>query len=112
MLYAEGGVQDPGLRIRLRLLVRLLGELPAYLVGWALILEYGVAGAATSVGWGEYFDSFIKDAFGWEIPHALNVGAPADDPGIVNLPAVVLVGMCCLLLLRGPRSRPAPTRSW
>ena len=28
-----------------------LGELPAYIVGWCLILEYGVAGAATSVGW-------------------------------------------------------------
>jgi basic amino acid/polyamine antiporter, APA family len=80
-----------------------LGELPAYLVGWALILEYGVAGAATSVGWGEYFNSFIDDAFGWEIPHALNAGALADDPGIVNLPAVVLVGMCCLLLLRGAK---------
>ncbi len=80
-----------------------LGELPAYLVGWALILEYGVAGAATSVGWGEYFDSFISDAFGLEIPHALNAGALADDPGIINLPAVVLVGMCCLLLLRGAK---------
>ncbi len=74
-----------------------IGELPAYLVGWALILEYGVAGAATSVGWGEYFNSFINDAFGWTIPHNLNAGLLADDPGIINLPAVVLVGMCCLL---------------
>jgi basic amino acid/polyamine antiporter, APA family len=80
-----------------------LGELPAYLVGWALILEYGVAGAATSVGWGEYFNSFINDAFGWTIPHNLNAGFLADDPGFINLPAVVLVGMCCLLLLRGAK---------
>ena len=80
-----------------------LGELPAYLVGWALILEYGVAGAATSVGWGEYFNSFIDDAFGVRIPDALNAGALAEDPGVINLPAVVLVGMCCLLLLRGAK---------
>ena len=80
-----------------------IGELPAYLVGWALILEYGVAGAATSVGWGEYFNSFVNDAFGWTIPHNLNAGFLADDPGIINLPAVALVSMCCLLLLRGAK---------
>ncbi len=80
-----------------------LGELPAYLVGWALILEYGVAGAATSVGWADYFNSLLADAFGVRIPEALSSGLLADGPGVVNLPAVVLVGICCLLLLRGAK---------
>jgi APA family basic amino acid/polyamine antiporter len=80
-----------------------IGELPAYLVGWALILEYGVAAAATSVGWAEYFNSFVNDAFGWRLPHAVSAGPLAEDPGIINFPAVVLVGMCCVLLLRGAK---------
>ena len=80
-----------------------VGELPAYLIGWALFLEYGVAGAATSVGWAEYFNSFVDDAFGWTIPATLSAGPLADDPGTINLPAVVLVGMCCALLLRGAK---------
>lgn len=80
-----------------------LGELPAYLVGWALVLEYGVAASATSVGWAAYFNSFLGDAFGVRIPDSLSAGLLADSPGIVNLPAVVLVGICCLLLLRGAK---------
>ncbi|HSS67792.1 MAG TPA: amino acid permease [Nocardioidaceae bacterium] len=80
-----------------------LGELPAYLVGCCLILEYGVAGAATAVGWAEYFNSLLDDLFGFTLPHDLSAGVFADDPGIINLPAVILVGMCCLLLVRGAR---------
>ena len=78
-----------------------LGELPAYVVGWCLILEYGVAASATSVGWAEYFNELTDDLFGWRLPHELSAGALAEDPGVVNLPAVVLVALCCLLLLRG-----------
>jgi len=80
-----------------------LGELPAYIVGWCLILEYGVAGAATAVGWAEYFNELLDKVFGFVLPHDLSVGPLADEPGIINLPAVVLVGMCCILLLRGAK---------
>jgi APA family basic amino acid/polyamine antiporter len=80
-----------------------LGELPAYLIGWCLILEYGVAGAATAVGWSEYFNALLEDLFDWSLPHDLSVGLFADDPGIINLPAVILVGLCCLLLIRGAK---------
>lgn len=80
-----------------------LGELPAYLVGWALILEYGVAASATSVGWAEYFNVLLDDLFGFRIPDQLTAGVLADDPGILNLPAVVLVALCCVLLIRGAK---------
>jgi basic amino acid/polyamine antiporter, APA family len=78
-----------------------LGEFPAYVVGWCLILEYGVAASATSVGWAEYFNELLQDVFGWHLPHALSAGVLAEDPGVVNLPAIVLVALCCALLLRG-----------
>lgn len=80
-----------------------LGELPAYVVGWCLILEYGVAGAATSVGWAEYFNELLQDVFHFHLPHALSNGLLAEDRGLINLPAVVLVAMCCALLVRGAK---------
>lgn len=78
-----------------------LGELPAYLIGCCLILEYGVAGAATAVGWAEYFNALLQDLFNFSLPHALSAGPLADDPGVINLPAVILVVLCGLLLVRG-----------
>jgi APA family basic amino acid/polyamine antiporter len=80
-----------------------LGEFPAYIVGWCLILEYGVAASATSVGWAEYFNELLDDVFGFRLPDNLSAGFLADDPGFLNLPAVVLVALCCVLLLRGAK---------
>src|ERR671923_694044 len=37
-----------------------LGELIAWIIGWDLILEYGVGAAAVSIGWGAYFTDFLK----------------------------------------------------
>lgn len=66
-----------------------VGELAAWIVGWCLILEYGVGIAAVSVGWSEYLNAGLQNAFGWEIPNAISY-APADG-GVINLPAMVLV---------------------
>ena len=76
-----------------------LGEVVAYLVAWCLILEYAVSSAAVSVGWSEYLNRLLQDTVGVQIPDALS-NAP-DEGGLLNLPAVVLVGLCCLLLIRG-----------
>jgi APA family basic amino acid/polyamine antiporter len=79
-----------------------VGEFPAYLIGWCLILEYGVGGAATAVGWAEYFNELLQQVFHWQIPAALSSGPFADgEHGIINLPAVILVAACSVLLLRG-----------
>lgn len=103
LCYAELGSAIPQSGSAYSYTIRSLGELPAYVVGCCLILEYGVGAAATAVGWGEYFNALLQDMFGIVLPHALTAGLTADDPGIVNLPAVVLVSMCCVLLVRGSR---------
>ena len=77
-----------------------LGEMPAYLVGWCLLLEYGVAAAATAVGWGQYLNELSFDLFGVRMPAAI-ANPPGVQGGVFNLPAVVLVAMCCILLVRG-----------
>jgi APA family basic amino acid/polyamine antiporter len=78
-----------------------LGEIVAMGVAACLMLEYGVSTAAVASGWSGYLDRLVGDLFGWDIPAALAAG-PLEG-GIVNLPAVVLVGMCALLLIRGTR---------
>lgn len=50
-----------------------LGELIAWMVGWALILEYAVAAGAVSVGWSGYANGFLAH-HGFGLPDALTAG--------------------------------------
>ena len=76
-----------------------LGELPAIGVGACLLLEYGVSAAAVAVGWSQYLNEFFDNVFGFKIPERL-AQAP-EQGGVFNLPAVILIGLCTLLLIRG-----------
>ena len=78
-----------------------LGELVAYFIGWCLLLEYGLSASATSIGWSGYLNELLNDLFGVQLPEALTA-APSEG-GLLNLPAVALVAMCVVLLLRGSR---------
>jgi APA family basic amino acid/polyamine antiporter len=78
-----------------------LGEFPALAVGACLLLEYGVSGAAVAVGWSEYLNQALENLFRVHIPEALSSAPEAG--GVVNLPAIALVAMCTLLLVRGVR---------
>uniref|UniRef100_UPI000AAA6A27 APC family permease n=1 Tax=Peterkaempfera griseoplana TaxID=66896 RepID=UPI000AAA6A27 len=78
-----------------------LGEAVAFGVGACLLLEYGVSASAITVTWGQYLNEFCRDVFGFTIPDAIS--RPPGHGGYFNLPAVVLVALCCLLLIRGAR---------
>ncbi|HAN72497.1 MAG TPA: amino acid permease, partial [Actinobacteria bacterium] len=65
-----------------------LGEIVAWVVGWMLMLEYGVSVAAVAVGWGEYLNSLLG-SFGMTIPEAL--ANPPGEGGIFNVPALIVV---------------------
>src|SRR5512139_4240415 len=51
-----------------------LGELIAWMVGWALILEYAVAASAVSVGWSNYFDGLLERTLSIDFPDAFTRG--------------------------------------
>ena len=78
-----------------------MGELVAFIIGWDLILEYGVAVAAVAVGWGGNVNAFLDSAFGVRIPDALSK-SPSDG-GVFNLPAVFIVLAITFLLIRGTK---------
>lgn len=82
-----------------------MGELLAWTVGWALVLEYAVAASAVSVGWSGYFTgTILNEFFGIYLPPWLSAaplalgGAPG---GFINLPAVVIALLITWLLMIG-----------
>jgi basic amino acid/polyamine antiporter, APA family len=76
-----------------------LGEGIAMVVAACLLLEYGVSAAAVAVGWSQYLNELLDNLFGFTIPENFSNAPEAD--GIINLPAIVLVVLCTLLLIRG-----------
>ncbi|MDQ0845774.1 amino acid permease [Streptomyces sp. V1I6] len=84
-----------------------LGERTAFLVGWCLLLEYGVSASAVAVGWGQYLDELLHSLTGLALPAAL--AGPPGDGGVVNVPAVVVMVLAALLLARGVRESARAT---
>ena len=86
-----------------------VGELLAWMVGWALILEYAVAASAVSVGWSGYFMGLLKSWTGFELPPALSAGPTWSltgvdfSHGVINVPAIVVALSVTLLLMRGTK---------
>ena len=76
-----------------------MGELLAWMVGWALILEYAVGASAVAVGWSGYFVGLLDNSLGIHIPAALAAGPSAG--GVINLPAVVISLLVTGLLIIG-----------
>jgi APA family basic amino acid/polyamine antiporter len=76
-----------------------LGEVVAWVCGWCLMLEYGVSVAAVAVGWGQYLNEFLG-TFGVQIPPEF-ANPPGESGGVFNVPSLLVVVMCGLLLLRG-----------
>ncbi len=76
-----------------------MGEIVAFSVAACLLLEYGVSSAAVSVGWGQYLNELFSSVFGFGLPDAI-IAAPGEG-SFFNFPAMVLVTLCCLLLVRG-----------
>jgi APA family basic amino acid/polyamine antiporter len=97
-----------------------LGEIVAWIVGWALILEYAVGNIAVAIGWSGYFVSLLS-GFGIELPGWLTHGywavKASSDPAVLalldtaprigpipvlmNIPAFVIVAAITVLLLQG-----------
>jgi basic amino acid/polyamine antiporter, APA family len=78
-----------------------MGELVAWIIGWDLILEYGISVAAVAVGWGAYLQSLLDSLFGIHLSNG--IAQPPGEGGTVNLPAAFLVLAVAGLLIAGVR---------
>ena len=87
-----------------------MGEIVAWMVGWALILEYALGASAVAVGWSGFITGLL-DSIGVHVPHALAVGPPiqwgflqgGEIGGFINLPAVLVVAFVTTLLVIGTK---------
>lgn len=77
-----------------------LGEIIAWIIGWDLILEYGVATSAVAIGWSGYVDNALA-AVGLSLPTFLTQGPT--EGGLLNLPAALIVLILAGLLSLGVR---------
>jgi APA family basic amino acid/polyamine antiporter len=77
-----------------------MGELLAWIIGWALVLEYAIGAATVSVSWSAYAASILHD-FGLDLPHAF-LASPFDPtPGVANLVAVCIIALISTILIIG-----------
>ena len=77
-----------------------MGEFIAWIIGWDLVLEYAVGAATVAISWSRYLIKFLED-FDIHIPASLATGPW--DGGIINAPAVFIVVIVSLLLIKGSK---------
>lgn len=81
-----------------------MGEFMAWIIGWDLVLEYALGAATVAASWSQYFSEFIE-GFGVHFPRELLHGPW--EGGMVNLPAIVIVCLLSLLLMKGTKDSSA-----
>ncbi len=77
-----------------------MGEFIAWIIGWDLVLEYAVGAATVSISWSRYLVKFL-DYYNIHLNHSF-ISAPSEG-GIMNVPAVFIVMLMSLLLMRGTK---------
>lgn len=77
-----------------------MGEFVAWIIGWDLVLEYALGAATVGVSWGSYLNKLLAQ-FGMSIPPEFS-SAPSEG-GLINLPAIFIVCLLSLLLIRGTK---------
>ena len=108
LCYAELSFRIPASGSSYSFAYASLGEFAAFSMAACLLLEYGLAASATAIGWSDYLNNFLVNATGWQVPAVLHspmlvAGANGTEfhPGQFNLPPVILVILCVLLLIKG-----------
>ncbi len=82
-----------------------MGELVAWIIGWALILEYALGAATVSIAWSEYLNNLLGGAIPYEWCHSPFESAMDKSgvlhSGIINAPALLILLLLTLLLIKG-----------
>src|SRR6201986_5209616 len=66
-----------------------MGELVAWIIGWALVLEYALGAATVSIAWSEYLNKLLGGAIPYSLCHSpFEAVSAAGEHGIINLPAL------------------------
>ncbi len=100
LCYAEMSAMIPAAGSAYTFSYATLGEMLAWLTGWNLILEYGVACVAVAIGWSGYFNNLLQLA-GFNLPYWATRPPGGPDGGIANIPAAIIVLLVTMILVVG-----------
>src|SRR5436305_8575998 len=85
-----------------------MGELVAWIIGWALILEYALGAATVSINWSEYLNKLVGMRIPYEWCHS-PIERMKDDVtgvmhhGIMNIPTLFILLLLSLILIKGTK---------
>lgn len=110
LCYAELSFKIPASGSAYSFAYASVGEFAAFIVAACVLLEYGLAASATAIGWSDYLNNFLANATGYEIMREFRSPMIVSGEhgvefylGHINLPPILLVILCGVLLLRGTR---------
>jgi len=78
-----------------------MGEFVAWIIGWALVLEYTLGAATVSIAWSEYLNSLLGGVIPYQWSHSPWETSSLGTQGIINLPAIFILFSVSLLLIKG-----------
>ncbi len=79
-----------------------MGEFMAWIIGWALVLEYALASATVSIAWSEYLNSLLGGVIPYQWCHGpWETSALTGVQGLINLPAIFILLILTMLLIKG-----------
>ncbi len=80
-----------------------MGEFVAWVIGWALIMEYALGAATVSIAWSEYLNNLLGGSIPYQWCHSPFETSAAGVQGMMNLPALFILLMLSLLLIKGTK---------
>lgn len=78
-----------------------MGEMTAWTIGWALILEYALGAATVAIAWSEYLNKLVGGRIPYEWCHSPLQTSADGVHGIFNAPALLILLLLTLLLIKG-----------
>jgi basic amino acid/polyamine antiporter, APA family len=82
-----------------------MGEVVAWIIGWALVLEYALGAATVSIAWSEYLNNLLGGAIPYEWCHSplesAKDAAGVLHTGIINAPALLILFLLTMILIKG-----------
>ena len=78
-----------------------MGEFVAWVIGWALVLEYALGAATVAISWSEYFNKLLGGSVPFQWCHSPMEVNDAGVHGIINIPALVILFVLTSLLIKG-----------
>ncbi len=82
-----------------------MGEVVAWIIGWALIMEYALGAATVSIAWSEYLNELMDGAIPYSLCHSpfesFTDSAGVLHTGLINIPALFILLAMTMLLIRG-----------